>query len=105
MENTQARVVLKKGREKSIQGRHPWLFSGGIDRVEGQAEAGDILPLYSSGGELLGKGFYNPHSQISLRLLSFGDATIDADFFKQKFMQMRQARCIIITGDFLELSI
>ncbi len=71
MENRNARVILKKGREKSIQGRHPWLFSGGIHAIEGKAEPGEILSLYSASGEFLAKGFYNPHSQIALRLLSF----------------------------------
>ncbi|HEY9842607.1 MAG TPA: hypothetical protein V6D23_19240, partial [Candidatus Obscuribacterales bacterium] len=70
MENSEARAILKKGREKSIQGRHPWLFSGGIAKVEGEAAAGDILSLYDASGGFLAKGFYNPHSQIALRLLS-----------------------------------
>ncbi|PKL76511.1 MAG: hypothetical protein CVV27_09940, partial [Candidatus Melainabacteria bacterium HGW-Melainabacteria-1] len=84
MENTSARVILKKGREKSIRGRHPWLFSGGIARIEGEVAAGDIVSLFAESGERLAKGFYNPQSQIALRLLSFDDAQIDADWFRQR---------------------
>lgn len=97
MENPDARVLLKKGREKSIQGRHPWLFSGGIHAIEGQAEAGDILSLYSASGEFLAKGFYNPHSQIALRLLSFEDVPIDAAFLRQRLETAIRMRRMLVT--------
>jgi 23S rRNA (cytosine1962-C5)-methyltransferase len=86
MENTQARIRLKSGREKSVQGRHPWVFSGAIDRVEGEAQAGDLLTLVSHKGEFLAQGFYNPHSQIAMRLLSFRKEKLDADFFRQRLV-------------------
>lgn len=87
MENLQARVRLKPGREKSIQGRHPWVFSGAIETVEGEATPGDLLKVVSHKGEFLAQGFYNPHSQIALRLLSFRKETLDADFFRQRLCQ------------------
>ena len=31
---SEARIVLKAGREKSLRHRHPWIFSGAIERVE-----------------------------------------------------------------------
>ncbi|MEZ0367660.1 MAG: class I SAM-dependent rRNA methyltransferase [Candidatus Sericytochromatia bacterium] len=92
MENREARVILKKGREKSIQGRHPWLFSGGISKVEGDTAAGDILSLYDASGGFLAKGFYNPHSQIALRLLSFEDLPIDAGFFRERLQTALRLR-------------
>ncbi|MBT9548907.1 MAG: class I SAM-dependent rRNA methyltransferase [Candidatus Sericytochromatia bacterium] len=87
MENRQARVRLKPGREKSIQGRHPWVFSGAIEGLEGEASPGDLLKVVSHKGEFLAQGFYNPHSQIALRLLSFRKETLDADFFRQRLQQ------------------
>lgn len=87
MENLQARVRLKPGREKSIQGRHPWVFSGAIEGLEGEASPGDLLKVVSHKGEFLAQGFYNPHSQIALRLLSFRKETLDADFFRQRLRQ------------------
>lgn len=98
LENTSARVVLKKGREKSIQGRHPWLFSGGIAEVTGSPADGDIVPLYSAGGELLAKGFYNSHSQIALRLLSFDAQPIDAGFFRQRLATALRLRQNLVHG-------
>lgn len=87
MENRKARLRLKAGREKSVQYRHPWVFSGAIAQLEGEAEPGDVLTLVSHRGEYLGQGFYNPHSQIVLRLLSFRKIKLDADFFRQRLLQ------------------
>jgi 23S rRNA (cytosine1962-C5)-methyltransferase len=86
-ENRQAGVFLKKGREKSVKNRHPWIFSGAIERVEGSFKNGDILPVYNSQQHLLGKGFINSNSQIRLRLLTFRDETIDDNFFRQRIEQ------------------
>ena len=30
-----AKVILKKGKEESLERFHPWVFSGAIDRIEG----------------------------------------------------------------------
>jgi 23S rRNA (cytosine1962-C5)-methyltransferase len=38
-------VVLKRGREKSLKRRHPWLFSGAIDKVAGKPGAGDTVEI------------------------------------------------------------
>lgn len=66
------RLFLKKGKGRSVQNRHPWVYSGAIAREEG--EAGSALgDLFGSDKEHLGSGWYSPHSQIRLRLLTFGD--------------------------------
>lgn len=92
MENQVARVYLKKGREKSLNKRHPWLFSGAVERIDGDVNAGDILAVCRSTGDIVGKGFYNPHSQIWVRMLSFSAQAIDKDFFKQRLDQAIQFR-------------
>ena len=45
------KVWLKAGREKSLRRRHPWVFSGAIERVEGQPAAGATVELVASSGE------------------------------------------------------
>lgn len=92
MENQQGHIILKKGRERSIQGRHPWLFSGAIDKIQGEIEAGDIVSLYDRHQHLLAKGFYNPDSQIALRLLSFDAQPIDTAWLGQKLQQALNLR-------------
>jgi 23S rRNA (cytosine1962-C5)-methyltransferase len=83
-------VGLKAGREKSVRRRHPWIFSGAIDRVEGRPEPGSTVRVTSQAGEFLAFAAYSPSSQIRLRVWSFDEqATID-----QAFMRERVARAI-----------
>lgn len=69
--NHYPRVYLKPGREASIQRRHPWVFSGGIARVEGQPAPGALVALHSAEGKFLAWGHYSAASQIRVRLLSW----------------------------------
>jgi 23S rRNA (cytosine1962-C5)-methyltransferase len=67
-------VILKQGREKPLLQYHPWVFSGAIDpertNLEGVAP-GEIVEVRDSQGGFLAKGYYNPHSQIRVRALSW----------------------------------
>lgn len=64
------RIILKKGREKSLHNRHPWLFSGAVQRVEG-AKDGDIVQVCSESGEVLAYGHFAEKTQIVARLFDF----------------------------------
>ena len=78
-------VILKPGREKSLLRRHPWIFSGAIERVDGAPLSGDTLPVRDSAGNFLGWAACNPNSQIAARVWSWREADkIDADFFRGK---------------------
>ncbi len=78
------RVILKSGKEKPIQGRHPWIFSGAIDEIDDHYQTGDLVRVYSAQGEFLGTGYLNPRSQIAVRMLSFEEEAIDKDFFGKR---------------------
>lgn len=72
-------VILKPGRERSIQRRHPWIFSGAI--ADGAADSGETVEVRSANGETLGYGSFSPTSQIRVRMLSFdANARPDAGF-------------------------
>jgi 23S rRNA (cytosine1962-C5)-methyltransferase len=64
-------VILKEGRDKAIRHRHHWIFSGAVSRLP-EFEPGEILPVQSAGGELLGHAYFNPRSAIAGRMISFG---------------------------------
>lgn len=68
-----ARIVLLPGRDASVRRRHPWVLSGAVARVEGEAGAGDLVRVVGADGELLGHGHYAPASQLRVRLLAFAD--------------------------------
>ena len=95
-------VILKKGRERSILQGHPWIFSGAIeserleapDPAELKGEQRSVDPgrvgaipvrLRSAGGAILGRGLYNPHSSIRVRLLARGDGPFpDRNWLREK---------------------
>ncbi len=83
--SAQAAIVLKAGREKSLLRRHPWVFSGAIERIDGAPAGGDTLPVTDSLGNFLAWAAYSPASQISARVWSWNpEETIDGDFFRRR---------------------
>ena len=68
----QPAIVLKEGRETSIQRRHPWIFSGAIAQIDGEPASGDVIAVLAFDGGFLGWAAYSPSSQIRGRLLETG---------------------------------
>lgn len=77
------RIVLKPGKEQSIKRKHPWIFSGAIQKIEGQLSEGDVVNIYSSEGEYLATGHYQIGS-IAVRIFSFDEIVPDEVFWKSK---------------------
>ncbi len=73
-----AQIRLKKGREKSLKRLHPWIFSGAIESVEGQAQPGETVDIIDSHGRLIAFGAWSPISQIRVRVWTF-DVHHDVD--------------------------
>jgi 23S rRNA (cytosine1962-C5)-methyltransferase len=90
-----ARLILKAGREKSLKRRHPWVFSGAVAKVEGEAQAGDTIEVRSADGEWLALAAYSPHSQIRARAWTFNEADIDASFFTRRVEDAANARAAL----------
>ncbi|HJT16582.1 MAG TPA: class I SAM-dependent rRNA methyltransferase, partial [Thermoanaerobaculia bacterium] len=66
------RLVLKRGKERVVANRHPWIFAGAIGSESGPAEAA-VGDLFDANGQRLASGFYSPQSEIRLRALTFGE--------------------------------
>ena len=77
-------LTLKPGREKSLLRRHPWIFSGAVQRVSEGVDSGATLDVLSSTGQFLARAFYSPHSQIRARVWTFDDEPVDLDFFRRR---------------------
>lgn len=77
---TAPRVYLKQRRALPFFSRHPWVFAGAIDRVEGEPLPGTTVTLHAADGRFIARGLYNPHSQIRVRLYCWeeGDSLDDA---------------------------
>src|ERR1051325_504713 len=65
------RLVLKRGRERAVANRHPWIFAGAIAGERGPADAA-VADLVDERGDVVASGFHSQHSQIRLRALTFG---------------------------------
>jgi 23S rRNA (cytosine1962-C5)-methyltransferase len=87
------KLFLIPGREKSVLRQHPWIFSGGVDRVEGDPIMGEDVLVCSHTGEPLAIGAYSPLSQIRAKIWSFNpNAKIDQAFFDQRVQSAFQSR-------------
>ncbi len=75
------KLHLKKGREKSLRRRHPWIFSGAVEKVTGKPAAGDTVEVVDSSGKPLALAAWSPRSQIRGRVWTFDSSPIDASFF------------------------
>jgi 23S rRNA (cytosine1962-C5)-methyltransferase len=78
-------VILKKGKEKAVLHRHPWVFSGAIEGVKGKPANGDIVRLADAKGAFLAYGFYNAQSRVALRLLEWDEQVeVNEQWFRDK---------------------
>src|SRR3972149_5035659 len=92
------RVVLKAGRGKPGQRRHPWGFSGAIQRIDGDVADGGIADVVSSDGEFLARGYVNRRSQIVARLLTWDEhEAIDEAFWRGRLERAMRARSALGT--------
>jgi 23S rRNA (cytosine1962-C5)-methyltransferase len=81
-----AKVVLQKEKSRSLQRFHPWIFSGAIARLEGSVSNGCWVEVLDYHGQALGYGHYQD-SSIAIRILQFGGATPDSQFWSKRIEQ------------------
>ncbi len=78
-------IILKAGREKSLLRRHPWVFSGAVERVEGSPADGDAVAVCDATGGFLAWAGYSGQSQITAKVWSWdASETISAEFFRTR---------------------
>jgi 23S rRNA (cytosine1962-C5)-methyltransferase len=85
-------VVLQRGREKSLERRHPWVFSRGVESCPEEAQDGDIVAVCGSRGQYLGVGHFQQEGSIRVRVLSFDPCQIDDAFWVRRLGDAWQAR-------------
>ena len=95
-----AAIYLKTGREKSVRQLHPWVFSGAIERVEGNPSLGETVQIISSKGEVLALAAFSPTSKIRTRIWTWDvDETIDESFFHARLQRAIALRRQLIPSD------
>jgi 23S rRNA (cytosine1962-C5)-methyltransferase len=90
-------VVLKQNREKPVRNRHPWVFSGAIQRIVGTVQDGDLVRVADSHGQYLATGYLNRHSQIVVRLLTWdADEQVDDVFWRCRLERALAGRARLV---------
>lgn len=95
-------VHLKAGRDGAVRDGHPWVFSGAVERVEGDPAA-PVARVLTAAGEDLGLGFWSPRSQIRVRMirdrmLGPGDA-LDEGFFARRLAEALELRRAVVPAE------
>lgn len=85
------KILLKKGKEESLQRFHPWVFSGAIAQMDNSIEEGDLVTVFAHNGTLIGNGHYQIGS-IAVRMLTFDDTAINEAFFEQRLVDALRVR-------------
>lgn len=90
---------LRPDRERSLKRLHPWIFSGGVARVDGDPAPGSTVLVRSSAGDALGWAAYSPVSQIRARMWTFDpDAVVDESFVSDRIHAAATRRAELLAG-------
>lgn len=90
-------IKLKKGKEKAVLQRHPWVFSGAVDKIKGKADNGDVVKVTDASGDFLAYGYFNDQSRVAVRLIEWNEETqINEDWYEQKINQAVAARADLL---------
>nr|WP_040711265.1 class I SAM-dependent rRNA methyltransferase [Paenibacillus curdlanolyticus] len=107
-----ATVILQRNRKKRLEDGHPWVYASEIDRLDGEAQPGDMVDVANHQGKYLASGFWNPASQITVRIVGYEpNVTMDEAFFierfrrceahRSRFVDDRDCRLVYGEADFL----
>ena len=100
------KIILKKPPQGSLRLGHPWVYKNQIQEVRDAASPGDLVDVVTESSRFLGRGYWNPRSEISIRLLTREDETIDQSFLRralQKAVDFRK-RVVLDTNAYRVVS-
>jgi len=86
------KITIKKGREKSLLRRHPWVFASAIQTQDETIGSGITVDLISADGQFIARASYSPTSQIRARVWTFEDEPVDMEFFRKRIRQAIELR-------------
>ncbi|MGL5278644.1 MAG: class I SAM-dependent rRNA methyltransferase [Cetobacterium sp.] len=90
------KIFIKKDRERMWQSGHPWMYSGAVEKIEGNPEAGSVIEVYNWKKEFIGYGHYNKNSKLMVRMLEKDiDKKIDLNWYSEKVKEAYALREMI----------
>jgi 23S rRNA (cytosine1962-C5)-methyltransferase len=90
LDRTKTRAVLKDRGAARARSGHPWVYRS--DVAEAGGEVGDVVPVFGRKGNLLGHAFYNPGSEITLRIATRRDEPVDETWFRARIEEALSSR-------------
>lgn len=93
-------VFLKPKRAQPFYARHPWVFAGAVEKVEGDPPDGAVVDVRSHVGNFVARGLFNSQSKIQVRLYSW-DEKVELD---REFFRARLQRAVALRHDLLKLN-
>lgn len=85
------KIFIKKDREKLWYSGHPWMYSGAVEKIEGNPQGGEVVEVYNSKKEFVGFAHYNKNSKIMLRMLD-KSKNIDLEWYSEKIRKAFELR-------------
>ena len=90
------KIILNKKISTRVEDGHPWVFANEVNTgkaLDAAAKPGEIVEVLNFEKKFIGKGYYNPQSQIMVRLLTRDkNETIDEQFFYTRILKAWQYR-------------
>lgn len=91
-------VHLAGGRGQRLALGHPWVYGNEVENVHGHYQPGDIVDVVDHRGRFLGRGFINPASQITVRLLTRSEEPVDEAFIRRRVRRAWSYRQLVLQG-------
>lgn len=89
----QAPQIILNSRAGNFNGQHPWVLEKSIIEPTAPLEAGTVTDLVLPSGQFVGRGIYNPHSRIRLRLYQWQESEqLDSKWLRKKLLSSVQMR-------------
>jgi 23S rRNA (cytosine1962-C5)-methyltransferase len=94
------KVILKPGRDATVRGGNPWIFSGAIERTEPRViEAGSPVEVHDASGALIGLGYFHPGTTIAVRMLAWGEIPPIPEIIERRLRDALALRKLVVRDD------
>lgn len=87
---------LLGGKPHRVLGGHPWIYKTELEQ-QYPYPPGELVRVFDHKNRFIGIGYYNPNSQIAVRIMSFVDEDINYQWFKNKIEKAKQYRSLVVS--------
>jgi 23S rRNA (cytosine1962-C5)-methyltransferase len=94
----EAELPLRKDLARHLRAGHPWVFRRAVEKAPARLAAGSVVDV-TEDGRFVARGYYDPHSAISVRILTREPAeAIDEAFWRRRVARAAALRKELVSG-------